>query len=116
MEALDEFQTRHSTINERINKTYRTGNKLLEYLQNQIILDFHFRGEQDVFEAEFPHLKEKAIKFLGAVLYYDLSPYSGKAIPKEDPLYAELMKLYNKLEQSLERDLAPHSGAPEQRK
>jgi hypothetical protein len=43
--ALDEFQTRHSTITDRIMSTYKVGNQLLDYLEKQIILDFHFRGE-----------------------------------------------------------------------
>jgi hypothetical protein len=43
-DALSEFITRHSTITERIEKTYRLGLKLTEHLEKQIILDFHFRG------------------------------------------------------------------------
>ena len=84
---MDEFTTRHSTITERINETYKTGNKLLEYLEKQIILDFHFRGEQDVFEAEYPHLKEKATKYLGHSLYYDLSPFCFFLLPKESEMF-----------------------------
>lgn len=92
--ALDEFQTRHSTISHRINATYKTGNLLLGYLEKQLILDFHFRGEQDVFEAEFPHLKEKALKYLGAPLYYDLSPFCGTPVPKDSVEYEKLWALY----------------------
>jgi len=33
---------------------------MTDYLEKQIILDHHFRGEQDVFEQEYPHLKSKA--------------------------------------------------------
>ena len=47
MEALDEFKTRHRTITDRIHEAYNIGNKMLDYLENQIILDHHFRGEQD---------------------------------------------------------------------
>lgn len=43
--ALDEFQTRHSTITQRINETYKVGNKMVAYLERQVILDYHFRGE-----------------------------------------------------------------------
>ena len=50
MEALDEFTTRHRTISERINETYRIGKQMLDYLEKQVILDHHFRGEQDIFE------------------------------------------------------------------
>ncbi len=31
--ALDEFQTRHSTITDRIMSTYKVGNQLLDYLE-----------------------------------------------------------------------------------
>ena len=47
MESLDEFQTRHSTIEKRISETYLVGKKMVEYLQKQVILDFHLRGDQD---------------------------------------------------------------------
>ena len=50
MESLDEFQTRHSTIEKRISETYLVGKKMIEYLEKQVILDFHFRGDQDQFE------------------------------------------------------------------
>ena len=33
MTALDEFQTRHSTITDRINETYKIGNKMIDYLE-----------------------------------------------------------------------------------
>ena len=43
-EAMDEFTTRHKTITDRINETYRIGNQMMDYLEKQIILDYHFRG------------------------------------------------------------------------
>lgn len=46
-EALDEFQMRHSTITGRIDETYKIGNTMLDYLEKQMILSYHFRGEQD---------------------------------------------------------------------
>lgn len=45
IEALDEFKTRHRTITDSISETYKTGNAMLDFLENQIILDYHFRGE-----------------------------------------------------------------------
>lgn len=44
-EALVEFQMRHTTITERINETYKVGKKMVDFLEKQIILDYHFRGE-----------------------------------------------------------------------
>ena len=64
-EAFDEFTTRHKAITARISETYKISNQLLDYLQKQIILDHHLRGEQDLFEQEFPHLKPEAEKLLG---------------------------------------------------
>ena len=46
MAVVDEFKTRHSTITASINDTYRIGNKLLEYVEKQVIIDYHLRGEQ----------------------------------------------------------------------
>jgi hypothetical protein len=42
-----------------------------------MILSYHFRGEQDVFEKDFPGLVDKAKKFIGFELYYALSPFTG---------------------------------------
>jgi len=36
---------RHTTITERINETYKVGKKMVDFLEKQIILDYHFRGE-----------------------------------------------------------------------
>ena len=44
-EAFAEFKARNKTINERIDETYRIGNQMTDYLEKQIILDHHFRGE-----------------------------------------------------------------------
>lgn len=33
MFVVDEFRTRHSTITESINNTYRIGNKLLDFVE-----------------------------------------------------------------------------------
>jgi hypothetical protein len=43
---LDEFKTRHQTLSDKIEATYRIGNQMLDYLEKQIILDYHLRGEQ----------------------------------------------------------------------
>ena len=33
MKQVDEFKTRHATIEQSINETYEIGNKLLDYLE-----------------------------------------------------------------------------------
>lgn len=71
--AINEFQSLHNSINERIASTYLISNKLHDYLEKRMILDYHFRGEQDKMETEHPELKEKALKMMGPVFYYDLT-------------------------------------------
>ena len=93
VDALSEFQFRHSTITERIGTTYRISNALTEYLEKQLILDLHFRGQHDLFEKDHPHIVEKAKKMLGHTLYYDLSPMN-RPVPKDHYLYESLMEHY----------------------
>ena len=60
------------------------GNKMVDYLEKQIILDYHFRGEQDIFEQEFPSLKTKAESFIGYETYFGLSPLTGSPLSEEE--------------------------------
>lgn len=83
-DALDGFRDRHKVITERITETYRIGNRMLDYLEKQIILDHHFRGEQDLFEQEYPHLKQKALELLGQDIYFDCSPLTGAALSETE--------------------------------
>lgn len=77
-------------------------NYLHEYLVRRAILDYHFKGQQDVFEEKHPELKEKALKFLGPVLYYELSSTCGKPLSAESKLYTQLLLISQKLEQSVD--------------
>ena len=54
-----------------------------DYLEKQIILDYHFRGQQNLFETECQHLKQKAEKLLGYDTYFDLSPLSGSPLTED---------------------------------
>ena len=111
MEALDEFTTRHRSIRDRITETYKIGNQMTDYLEKQIILDHHFRGEQDLFEQEYPHLQAKAEKLLGSDTYFDCSPLTGSPISEEEQpeLYARLMQIQAKITQNLDENLAKHN-------
>lgn len=71
--VLDEFETRHKTMSDKIEQTYRIGNCMLDYLEKQLILDYHLRGEQAELEKEHPDLAVLAKKYLGYELYYELS-------------------------------------------
>jgi hypothetical protein len=42
---------------------------MLDYLEKQIILDYHLRGEQAILQREHKDLAEIAKKYLGTELY-----------------------------------------------
>lgn len=65
---------------------------MLDYLEKQIILDYHMRGEQDILEDEDHDLSEKAKKYLGSEMYYELGNSTGKQLTKSDPHFKWLMK------------------------
>jgi hypothetical protein len=46
---------------------------MLDYLEKQIIIDYHLRGEQAELEKEHPEVAEKAKKYFGLEMYYELS-------------------------------------------
>lgn len=54
LKSLKEFKTRHNAIYYRIQETYDIGAKLQYFAQEQLIIDYHFRGEQAKFEEEYP--------------------------------------------------------------
>ena len=110
MEAIKDFSTKHKVITERITETYRIGNQMMDYLEKQIILDHHFRGEQDLFEQEYPHLKQKALELLGQDIYFDCSPLTGAALSEtEQPeLFASLMKIQASITTDLDEQVYKH--------
>jgi len=118
--ALDEFQTRHSTITERIAETYKIGTTMLDYLEKQTILSYHFRGEQDQFEQQFPDLVAKAKKYIGFELYFALSPFSGhilnpeSANPIECESYKALADIQTKLNLKIDEYLKKQNVQEEQ--
>lgn len=68
-----------------------------DYLQKQIILDFHFRGEQDTLEEKFPELKETARELLGYDNYYNLASMAGNAPEADSEEFKLLLEIHNKL-------------------
>lgn len=69
-------------------------------------MDFHFRGEQDIFEAEYEHLIPKALSLLGEELYSDLSKQVGE--PVKDRLYEDLFAIYHKVDAWAVEHLSVH--------
>jgi len=109
MQVLDEFKTRHATITQSIEETYRIGNRLLDFLEKQIIIDYHLRGDQDKLIAEFPHLADKAKKFLGFELFFELSVQpDGIPMSASDPNYAALMKKQKMIQGAIESEYLRH--------
>lgn len=94
MALVDEFKTRHTTITDSIQETYRIGNKLLDYVQKQVIIDYHLQGQQAKMEETHPHLVKKAQNFLGMQVYFDLSVSQINGVPMSaaDPHYTMLIK------------------------
>ena len=89
---------------------------MVDYLEKQIILDYHFRGEQDIFEQDYPSLKIKAEKLLGYDVYFDLSPLTGAPLTEEEnpELYSHLMKIQRDLNNELDEALKSHNIKLEQ--
>ena len=89
---------------------------MVDYLEKQIILDYHFRGEQDIFEQDYPSLKIKAEKLLGYDVYFDLSPLTGAPLTEEEnpELYSHLMKIQRDLNTELDEALKSHNIKLEQ--
>ena len=57
---------------------------MMDYLEKQIIIDYHLRGEQAELEKEHPEIAEKAKKYLGFEFYYELSTQeAGKPLDPE---------------------------------
>lgn len=71
---------------------------MMEYLEKQLILDYHLRGEQANLENEYPELAEKAKKYLGYELYYALTKEDGKHINKDSKDYKMLMAMSDELD------------------
>lgn len=105
---LDEFKTRHTTLSNKIEETYNIGNEMSNYLEKQMILDYHMRGEQQILEEEHKDLAEKAKKYLGFELYYELSKYNGHPMLADDPLFIKLMEKSNALNKDLESVMVGH--------
>ena len=81
MHLVDEFKTRHSTINQSINETYNIGNKLLSYLEKQVIIDYLIQGKIKDLETRYPDLVKKAMRLVGFEMYYEI-----KVMETDEPL------------------------------
>ena len=89
---------------------------MVEYLENQVILDFHFRGDQDQFEEQYSELKQRAQQLLGYEFYYELSNYVGSPLSEEHhpEQYTKIMAIQKKLSTELDAVLKSHDIKLEQ--
>ena len=102
---LDEFKTRHQTLSDKIEATYRIGNLMRDYLEKQIILDYHLRGEQQLLEKDHPELVEKAKKYLGFELYYELTKDQGKPLPVDSKHFKTIMAMSEELNKKYHQEI-----------
>jgi len=108
----EDFLTRHTTIKNSINDTYRIGNQLLDYVEKQMIIDYHLRGDQKKLEKDFPEIAKKAKKFIGYESYFDMSvtQISGVPMSPNDPHYSTLMEKQAKIIDKITRDYERHES------
>lgn len=94
IDVHEDFLMRHKTIKNSINDTYTIGGQLLDYVEKQMIIDYHLRGEQSRLEEEFPKIAKKAMKFLGYEMYFELSVNQIPGVPMspQNPYYDNLLK------------------------
>lgn len=93
---------------------------MLDYLEKQMILSYHFRGEQEQFEQQFPDMVAKAKKYIGFELYFALSPFSGHLLnPESENLterecYKALAEIQSKLNTKIDEYLKKQNIADEE--
>jgi hypothetical protein len=117
MTRVDEFTTRHATIKDNIAATYRIGNRLLDYLEKQVIIDFHLKGEHERLDKEYPELADKAKKFLGYEIYTELAVKQsggkeGVYVPMEptDHLFKVLLDKQADIQKVIMNELQVHDS------
>lgn len=109
MQVVDEFKTRHSTITQSINETYNIGNKLLQYMEKQVIIDFLIQGKIKDLEAQYPDLVKKAMRLVGFEMYYDLKVMeTDEPLDPHNPWYYILMEKQQRLQSGIQEELSKH--------
>ena len=82
---------------------------MLDYLEKQIIIDYHLRGEQAELEKDHPEIAEKAKKYLGSEFYYELSTHeANKALDPESQSFKALMVKSDELNKKYRTDMDTH--------
>lgn len=81
----------------------------MDFIEKQIIIDYHLMGKQELLEKQYPHLIPKAKKFLGFECFFDLSsqPF-GLQLTPANPHFNEIMKKHKEIKKSIEQELKTH--------
>lgn len=83
---------------------------MLDYLEKQIIIDYHLRGEQAELEKDHPEIAEKAKKYLGFEFYYELSTQAvGKPLDPESKAFKILVTKSEDLNKKYRTDMDTHN-------
>ena len=111
--ALEEFKMRHNALSEKIFNTYKIGNRILDLIEKQIIVDYHLRGQQQALFEENPKLEKVAKKLLGYEDFYAFAS-APEGVTKDDPKYHRLLDLANSLNVKLEQEIEKYKDRNQQ--
>lgn len=74
-----------------------------------MIIDYHLRGQQEQLLIDFPHIKEKAKKFLGFEVFYELgSQPQGIALTEDDAYWPVLLNKQQLIQTQIKKNLRRH--------
>jgi len=75
-----------------------------------MVLDYHLRGEQAILEKEHSELAEKAKKYLGYELYYELSAKAqGKPLDPDSDEFKKIVSMSDELNMKFHIELSHYS-------
>jgi hypothetical protein len=97
---LQKLKNRLQDLNKDIESSYRMGNKLIDYVGNSLILDYHMECRQKVLEKEAPELVNKAIETFGNEFYYSF-PQSKEELTPDSKWVKKLTEKRDELEKQL---------------
>jgi LETM1 and EF-hand domain-containing protein 1 len=97
---LKKLRQRYDDLNREIETTYKLGNKMVEYVENTIIVDYHLECKQKELESEAPQLAEKAKEIFGNEFYYNF-PNDKEELKEGSKWVTKLKERKEELERQL---------------
>ena len=101
---LTKLKSRYSELDTEVKTTYRISNKVLEYMEHKIIVDYLMEGKQKELEEEAPELADKAKEIFGNEFYYGL-PTTKEKLLLEPKWLLRLKEKKNEVERKLNNHL-----------